>query len=63
MFVSFHLDYCNDLFTSLDKSSLSRLQAIRKAAESLNTLRAPLSLSLHSQMILWVILNFSHLHA
>uniref|UniRef100_A0A3P9C069 Reverse transcriptase domain-containing protein n=1 Tax=Maylandia zebra TaxID=106582 RepID=A0A3P9C069_9CICH len=36
-FVSSHLDYCNSLFTSLDKSSLSRLQTIQNAAARLLT--------------------------
>uniref|UniRef100_A0A669AWP7 Reverse transcriptase domain-containing protein n=1 Tax=Oreochromis niloticus TaxID=8128 RepID=A0A669AWP7_ORENI len=36
-FVSSRLDYCNSLFTSLDKSSLSRLQAIQNAAARLLT--------------------------
>lgn len=36
-FVSSRLDYCNALFTSLDKLSLSRLQAIQNAAARLLT--------------------------
>lgn len=58
-FVSSCLDYCNSLFTSLDKSSLSRLQAVQNAAARLltrSTQRAhitPILCSLH-----WLPIDF-----
>lgn len=58
-FVSSRLDYCNSLFTSLDKSSLSRLQAVQNAAARLltrSTQRAhitPILCSLH-----WLPIDF-----
>lgn len=56
-FVSLHWNYCNALFTSLDKSFVSHLQAIENAVASLLTCSSkqahisPILYSLHWQLI------------
>lgn len=65
-FVSSCTDYCNTLFTGLDKSCLSRLQAIQNAPASLmlaSNLTLSFLFSLHwLQLILKFLLQFPNLH-
>lgn len=67
-FVSLHLDYCNTLFTGIDKSSLSHLQFRMLQPDSWHILGRELTLPqfyflyISSQLILEVVLKSLYLH-